>query len=182
MNYCVLDLEMNQPSGSIIEIGAVAFNSRSGDYYSTFRVLVSLPPNEPLNPYITQLTGITEQDLCVAPTLEMALASLVDWARDAGCSKYMATWGTDYWDVKHSCYASDVVFPWKCFLNVKEAATLLRAAFPGKQRGGLKSATEAFGCGFVGEQHRAQTDAENTARLMAVMIKGTRLLDIARKL
>lgn len=182
MNYCVLDLEMNQPSGAIIEIGAVCFNSRLSKQSSTFRTYVALPDDETLNPDITRLTGIVPSDLCGTYNLAQALILLTVWAQDAGCSKYMATWGTDYWDVKQACKDTGVSFPWKCFLNVKEAATLLRAAFPGKQRGGLKSATDAFGCGFVGLQHRAVVDAENTARLMAEMIKGTRLLDIARKL
>ncbi len=182
MNYCVLDLEMNQPSGSIIEIGAVCFNSRSGLTTEFFRKYVSLPDSESLNPDITALTGISETKLTGAPSLRDALLGLTDWAQFAGCSKHMATWGTDYWDIKQANRDNSVPFPWKCFLNVKEAATLLRAAFPGKKRGGLKSATDAFGCGFVGLQHRALVDAENTARLMAEMIKGTRLLDIARKM
>jgi inhibitor of KinA sporulation pathway (predicted exonuclease) len=182
MNYCVLDLEMNQPSGAIIEIGAVCFNSRSGAIADRFQQLVRLPPGEELNPEITKLTGIVEDALDTAASLSVALCLLIAWAQKSGCSKYMTTWGTDYWDVKQAASEHNVPFPWRHFLNVKEAATLLRAAFPGKQRGGLKSATDAFGCGFVGAQHRALVDAENTARLMAEMIKGTRLLDIARKM
>jgi len=183
MNYCVLDLEMNQPSGTIIEVGAVCYHSRSGKITSTFRQLVRLPEGEALNPDITKLTGITEEDLVfTARPMDLVLANLDFWAVAHGCSRNMATWGTDYWLLKEAFRAEHTPFPWKNFLNVKEMAALLRAALPGKQRGGLKSAIEAFGLTFQGEPHRALTDARNTAMLMDEMLKGTRLMGVARSL
>jgi inhibitor of KinA sporulation pathway (predicted exonuclease) len=182
MNYCVLDLEMNQPSNRIIEIGAVCFNSRSGKILSSFNKRAKLPDGELLNPDITKLTGITEEDLGVACSLSHALTFLDFWAVAHGCSRNMATWGTDYWLVKEACRAESISFPWKNFLNVKEMATLLRAALPNtnkKQRGGLASAIEAFGLKFEGEPHRALVDAENTAMLMDRMLAGTRLMRAA---
>ena len=94
----------------------------------------------------------------------------------------MATWGTDYWLLKETYRAESTPFPWKNFLNVKEMATYLRAALPGKQRGGLKSAIEAFGLTFQGEPHRALIDAENTAMLMDRMLAGTKLIHAARNM
>jgi inhibitor of KinA sporulation pathway (predicted exonuclease) len=184
MNYCVLDLEMNQPSGTIIEVGAVCYHSRSGKITGRFSQHAKLPEGELLNPDITTLTGITEQDLTEARSLHDVLVNLAFWAGANGCSRCMATWGTDYWILKQAYpyrgeWDDSVPFPWKNFLNVKEMATYLRAALPGKQRGGLKSAIEAFGLTFQGEPHRALIDAENTAILMDEMLKGTRLQQAA---
>lgn len=185
MNYCVLDLEMNQPSNRIIEVGAVCFNSRSGKITSRFSQYVKLPDGELLNPDITKLTGITEKDLAAARAIDLVQYNLAFWAGANGCSRNMATWGTDYWILKEVYRATDPQFhfPWKNFLNVKEMATLLRAALPNKkQRGGLASAIEAFGLKFEGEPHRALADAENTAMLMDRMLAGTRLMRAASDL
>ena len=76
MNYCVLDLEMNQPSGTIIEVGAVCYHSRSGKITSRFSQHVKLPEGELLNPDITKLTGITKEDIEVARPLDQVLALL----------------------------------------------------------------------------------------------------------
>jgi inhibitor of KinA sporulation pathway (predicted exonuclease) len=184
MNYCVLDLEMNQPSGTIIEVGAVCYHSRSGKITSRFSQHVRLPEGELLNPDIAKLTGITEKDLAAARAIDLVQYNLAFWAGANGCSRNMATWGSDYWILKEAYRAVDTQFefPWKNFLNVKEMATYLRAALPGKQRGGLKSAIEAFGLTFQGEPHRALIDAENTALLMDRMLAGTKLMGVAQSL
>ena len=164
MNYCVLDLEMNQPSGAIIQIGAVCYDTRRG-VTSSFTVDVN--PHEQLTEFITELTGITQADVDKADPLPLAYTALVEWAEKAGCQANMATWGTDYWTLKTQ--VAPQYWVWRRFLNVKEVATLLRAHDSGKARGGLSASLDYFGLKFLGTPHTAVADAYNTARLLAVV-------------
>jgi hypothetical protein len=50
-----MDLELNQPSRRIIQIGAVTGNIRTGEIVSRFDSKVS--PNEELSPAIVRLTS-----------------------------------------------------------------------------------------------------------------------------
>lgn len=60
-NYLTLDLEMNQSSGKIIQIGAVVGNIYTGAILEKLSVFIN--PGEPLNPDIIKLTGITEEQV-----------------------------------------------------------------------------------------------------------------------
>lgn len=53
-----LDLEMRQPSGIILQIGACVGDLKTGKVLDIFSVLVA--NKEPVSEYITNLTGITE--------------------------------------------------------------------------------------------------------------------------
>jgi DNA polymerase III epsilon subunit-like protein len=57
-NFIALDLEMNQPSGKVIEVGVAIGNVNDGvlemrNWY--------VDPQEPIEEYITQLTGIDDE-------------------------------------------------------------------------------------------------------------------------
>ena len=61
MKITCLDLELNQPSGKIIQIGAVVGDTDNGDILDRYRAYVD--PGEPLQQFIIDLTGITEDDI-----------------------------------------------------------------------------------------------------------------------
>lgn len=65
-----LDLEFNQPSGRIIQIGAVLGRISTGQLISHFETKVN--PGEPLSDTIAALTGITADDLAGAPDINTA--------------------------------------------------------------------------------------------------------------
>jgi DNA polymerase III alpha subunit (gram-positive type) len=60
-----MDLELNQPSRRIIQIGAVIGNIRTGEIVSRFDSKVS--PNEELSPAIVRLTKIEQEEVDAAP-------------------------------------------------------------------------------------------------------------------
>jgi inhibitor of KinA sporulation pathway (predicted exonuclease) len=156
-----LDLEMNQPSGSIIQIGAVAMNMKNGRVNVLFKMPVN--PKETIAPEITTLTGITQKDVDEAPTLEVALTKFWAWAP----SHSIAAWGTDCDLVLAETRRLNVPTYGRVHIhNVKEMASDLRCAFPShKARGGLVPTMELFGLKFEGRHHDALDDAMNTARL-----------------
>jgi DNA polymerase-3 subunit epsilon len=82
VTFCVLDLETTGGSPltcAITEIGAVKY--RGGELLGSFATLVN--PGTGIPPFITILTGITEQMLVAAPPIESALPPFIEFCRGA---------------------------------------------------------------------------------------------------
>ncbi len=80
VTFCVLDLETTGGSPltcSITEIGAVKY--RAGELVGSFATLVN--PGTGIPPFITILTGITEQMVVAAPPIESALPPFLEFCR-----------------------------------------------------------------------------------------------------
>lgn len=77
--FVIVDLETTggrTADSGITEIGAVKV--RGGEILSEFRTFVN--PGMPIPPFITVLTGITEQDVVHAPTTGEALSSFLEFS------------------------------------------------------------------------------------------------------
>ena len=82
VTFCVLDLETTGGSPltcAITEIGAVKY--RGGELLGTFATLVN--PGTGIPPFITILTGITQQMVLAAPPIEAALPAFLEFCRGA---------------------------------------------------------------------------------------------------
>src|SRR5690606_9079188 len=80
--FVVVDLETTggSPDGSqITEIGAVKV--RGGEVLGEFQTLVR--PSTPIPPFITVLTGITNQMVASSPRIESVLPAFLEFARGA---------------------------------------------------------------------------------------------------
>ncbi|HKZ20774.1 MAG TPA: DEDD exonuclease domain-containing protein [Acidimicrobiia bacterium] len=80
VTFCVLDLETTGGSPrtcSITEIGAVKY--RGGELVGSFATLVN--PGVGIPPFITILTGITQQMVVAAPPIEAALPPFLEFCR-----------------------------------------------------------------------------------------------------
>jgi inhibitor of KinA sporulation pathway (predicted exonuclease) len=88
-----LDLELNQPSRRVIQIGAVIGNIRTGEIVSRFDSKVS--PDEELSPAIAELTKINQEEVDVAPKLREAYESLKRWLEPFAGERVLnpITWG-----------------------------------------------------------------------------------------
>ncbi len=165
MRICVLDLELNKPSRSIIEIGAVCMDMRTGFIVSEFRTYVD--PKEVIDPFITQLTDITQQDVDGEPSIEAALTSLWEFMHANNCHKDVAAWGSDWYYIFNECKKHGIQYEHPRHLDIKSMANVLRCAFPNsKSKGGLMPTLQLFGLDFIGKQHHAIDDAKNTALLL----------------
>lgn len=167
MKLVVCDLEMNQPSGRIIQIGAVQLDCRTGKISDPFDRIVHPKfwgdGEKLLSPEIVELTGITQERLD-AEGLPLAHVLHEFWAYVG--SKPMAAWGRDVWLLIEASRTLGVAHKIPRALDVKSLGEILRCIYPGKTKGGLKSTMEAFGMQFQGRQHDAVRDARNTARLI----------------
>jgi inhibitor of KinA sporulation pathway (predicted exonuclease) len=167
----VVDMEFNQPSGKIIQIGGVAIDAKTGELLDEF--LTHVNPKEALDPFIIELCGISQEQVDKAPDIHDALNHFWNWTK----SKSIAAWGNDH-DIiiQHSQELHVESAPKSpSAYNLLEMANLLRCAYTGSKQGGLVKTMNLFGLDFIGRQHNALDDARNTARL------ANRMIDMVRR-
>jgi len=169
----VLDLEINKPNKpgeKIIEIGAVKFLRDGGIHPTKFQRFIVI--NEPLEPEITTLTGITDEMLQLdgVPFTE-AISHFHKWATAESKNILLAAWGGDVPYLIQYCRDKGVAFPFRRkSIEVKSIVIWLNAMFDRKYKSdGLGSNLDQWQVGedeSYGKKHRALADAWNTARLM----------------
>lgn len=166
MKVIVLDLEMNQPSEKIIQIGAwhISVNVEGFKFVEDFDCFVN--PEELLSEEIIKLTGIKQFQVDGAEKTLKAAQDFIAWVKYVN-PHMCVSWGADwYWFMQQTGYRPGRV------LDLKLMHNLLQAQSSGKKRSkGLLGALNSYGIKFHGQQHNARLDAYNTGLLMQAMIK-----------
>lgn len=169
----VLDLELNNPNQdneTIIEIGAVKFLRDGGIHPSIFTRVISI--EEPLSPYIIELTGITDQEIRNSGvSLAEAMNDMEAWAKTESKNIVLGSWGSDVHYLRQYCKDRGINWPFRGkAIDVKSIAIWLNAMFNlPRKSDGLGSTMGAWELEFdtqYGQRHRALPDAYNTALLM----------------
>jgi len=176
MQVVFLDLEMNQADNleeRIIEIGAVNVNLRTGEQKSFFNELCN--PEEKLVPFITKLTGIAQFQVDAAHNRSDVFARFWAWHQECGVRGVVYSWGDDGGLLARQSVLLGVEVPKVNLVDFSQFFRWLRGASQRPLGGGLKDSLKEVGMTFQGTQHRALTDAENTARL------GVHLFGVLRK-
>ena len=189
--WTALDLEMNQPSGKIIQIGAVKFNIETKEVYASFNQLVCI--DEPLCTDIKicdipALTGITEERLLQfgiplteayeqmaifhkAPVMigeeqHSGMVNPVVWGGDdARCLKQELLDNGYKFDPKDYFCFGNRIFDIKSFHQWISMANGMPFA------GGLSRSMAKWKVNFRGRKHDAEADAYNTAMLACSVFK-----------
>lgn len=174
----VLDAEFNQPSRKTIQIGAAVFNARNAALIDRLDLYVN--PEEPINPFITDLTGIRDQDVQNGVSISQAYEELKLFHKKHKCFKNPMVWGSGvrndslaiYEEYKNSVLAEQgpdtLVEENFMGFRVLDVKTIYQscAIFENSQyAGGLKDSMKRLGLEFEGESHRALTDALNTFKV-----------------
>ena len=172
--YLSLDLEMEQPSEEIIQIGACIGNIKTGEILDTFCAYVA--PEFPLSPFITQLTGITQKTIDEeGKDILAAYKSLLEFVKPHDINCNVMTWGGgDTKELKNQVqWAYDVVvigkvFAWpfgRRWIDIKTWFQFRQLARGEKLQAGLAKAMAKTGLNFKGRKHDALADSVNTFRL-----------------
>ena len=178
--YLALDLELNQPSGKIIQVG-IAIGKQDDRFENYFTKKWYIDPNEPISDFIIGLTGITDNDIkanCVSH--ETVARELGDLIKEHNCFVNPVTWGgSDSIELLNEFSTKCVDFPHfgRRWIDTKTFYTLLMFAKNKKPSGGLASAMGAFKLHFKGTAHRADVDAANTLALFFKLIDRQRKLE-----
>ncbi|MFY1686960.1 DEDD exonuclease domain-containing protein [Plantactinospora sp. WMMB782] len=163
--FVVLDLETTggaPDGGGITEIGAVKV--RGGEELGVLATLVN--PGEPIPPFITVLTGITQAMLLPAPPVEEVLPSLLEFLRGAVLVAHNAPYDVGF--LKAACARHGYTWPNPRVLDTAALArrVLTRDEVPNRKLGTLA----AFFRTPHQPTHRALADARATVDVLHGLI------------
>ena len=165
--FLALDLELNQPSNRIIQVGvAIGSAMQSEEEYVVKKWY--LDPYEPIAANIVQLTGITDYDIgTYAVSHEFMAQELGALIAEHDCFINPVTWGGgDSVELLTEIRDRNIHFPYfgRRWIDVKTFYTYIMLARGKNPNGGLSSAMGGFKLPFKGTAHRADVDALNTLR------------------
>ncbi|MGI5148483.1 DEDD exonuclease domain-containing protein [Plantactinospora sp. CA-294935] len=163
--FVVLDLETTggaPDGGGITEIGAVKV--RGGEELGVLATLVN--PGEPIPPFITVLTGITQAMLLPAPPVEEVLPSLLEFLRGAVLVAHNAPYDVGF--LKAACARHGYTWPNPRVLDTAALArrVLTRDEVPNRKLGTLA----AYFRTPHQPTHRALADAHATVDVLHGLI------------
>ena len=181
--FFALDLEMNQAensahTGKIIQVGLAIGNLEQNiKEYELFDWYVD--PNEKIYPRITELTGITNQDIQEKSThLENIYNKINERIYHYNCYPNPVVWGNGDTSLLKQTFLDQLGYC-KMFghrdIDVKTLHTFFQLSKDKPTSSSLKSALSNIKIKFEGEPHRAHHDAANTLFLFSELVKRQRI-------
>jgi len=172
LNFVALDLEFNQPSRRIIQVGlCLGRRDQAPEEYRTHQWLVN--PGERISPEIEELTGISDADVANGLSIgQMTAAVSATIAADGPHHFNPVVWGDgDTHALREAFQSVQAPFPFgRRSIDVKTWHAYLCFARGESGQGGLSSVMRRYGVPFLGQAHRADVDACNTLRLFQAML------------
>ncbi|NJO48237.1 MAG: hypothetical protein HC840_00815 [Leptolyngbyaceae cyanobacterium RM2_2_4] len=180
----VLDAEYNQPSRKTIQIGAAIFNARNAACIE--RLMIYVNPGEPINPMITDLTGVRDQDVENGMSIVDAYEELKRFHAKHKCFRNPLVWGSGVRNDSQHIYneylqgkglgednslTTEENFMGFRVLDVKTIYQSVQIFENSKHGGGLKESMKRFGIEFEGDDHDALNDAINTFRFWYHLVR-----------
>lgn len=174
MKIMSLDLELNQPSGRVIQVGACVYDRKKEEVVATLSLFVN--PQEPIAERITELTGITNDDVVMnGYPVKDAYFLLKKFAKKHKVTKNPLVWGSGEWNDSACLYKEanpeEPNFMGHRVLDVKTLYQFYRIENSLTMKGGLDTATKELGIPFKGKNHNALDDAINTAYVYRELTK-----------
>ena len=172
--FLALDLELNQPSGKIIQVGVAI-----GDKNTRFEDYVVrkwfIDPQEPISEFINDLTSITDADIrAESYSHDFVARELSALIKEHKCFVSPVQWGGgDSVELLAEFCKNHVDFPHfgRRWIDVKTWYTYLMLTRGKQPSGGLSSAMGYFKLHFKGPAHRADVDAANTLALFFKLLE-----------
>ena len=175
MKFIVYDLEatcwMGRPPKGItevIEIGAYKLDE-FGTVLDRFTKFVRPEVNQTLSSFCRKLTSITQENVDRADKFPYVVNDFVDFC-EVGFEDYvLCAWGpADQKLLMDNCELHSLEYDWlEPHINIKKQYHRMKGSSVER---GLKSVTKTEGFEFSGIHHRAISDAENLAKIVAKYI------------
>lgn len=170
MKIMSLDLEFNQPSQKIIEVGYVIGDVYTGEILERVSRLIRI--DEKLNPRIIELTGITDEMLETGVSLAEAYAELARKHEEYGCFRNALTWGGgDSESLREQLGLDHGWVLGRRWIDAKTLFVSRAIARQEKRQAGLARALKRMGKDFDGKKHRAADDALNTFTIYRILLR-----------
>jgi len=172
--FTFVDLEMNQPSRKIIQVGACVGNISTQEILEEYSAFVN--PDEEISEYIVKLTGITQKDVDdKGVTLMEAYQGLAAMHKkhDAFCNPVQWGGGDAEFLREQLKLTGERAF-W-CFgrrwIDAKTLYQCWRMSQMQPIQGGLSKALKRLGKNFDGRKHNALYDSINTFYVFCILMK-----------
>lgn len=180
INYFALDLELNNKNDGtvpkIIEVGLAIGSPVRSTPIRTFSWY--LDPQEPITPFITQLTGITDETIQEkAVTHETVAEQLGALLNVNECFANPIVWGQgDADELKAEFKERNIDFPFfgRRIFDVKTLYVFQQMVEGKAPSGGLRKSMLSYGLSFEGTPHNAADDALNTLRFFFYFLQRQR--------
>ena len=181
-NFASIDLELNQPSNKIIQVGIAIGNIKQIPTDYVVRKWY-IDPKESIDKFIVDLTGITDSDIksysvshqTVATELSELVKKYQPWLN-------AVTWGFNDCDVlRHEFESNNVEFKHfgGRYIDVKTIYNFLQFSQDRSPKGGLRDAMSVKQVYFDGLEHRADIDAQNTLKIFfGLMRQQSKMFDL----
>ena len=173
MNVMSIDVEFNQPSRKVIQIGAAAYEPKSGMLLDRMEIFVN--PNEPIEPFIIGLTGIRDQDVKNGHTIIQAYEELRSFAKKNKVFQNPLVWGSGIRNDSQAIWEQTGLdgenFMGFRVLDVKTIFQSVQLYNDGRHGMGLEECCAKLGIGFEGSTHTALADAMNTFRVWHFLMR-----------
>ncbi len=163
--YISLDIEttgLSPDRDDIIEIGAVKFDENG--FHESFQSLIHY--DDVLPELVTHITGITDEDLVGAPSLEEIADSLYEFIGDLPVLGHNINFDMDFLKAKGFNFSNQLF----------DSLPLAQILKPGLPTYSLDMLTEQFKITHK-DKHRALDDAKATAELFNLLIEGINNID-----
>lgn len=168
--FIALDLEMNQPSGKIIQVGWCVGTIDKIEYSNSCYI----NPNEQLNPRIIQLTGITQNMVDnLGCKLEECYMELCKEYKENPWFINPLTWGGgDTATLRDQLgMNSDRWIFGRRWIDVKTIYQAYRLNQGLSIQSGLAKSLHRLGGQFQGRKHDAENDARNTLKAFQLLME-----------
>jgi ATP-dependent DNA helicase DinG len=163
LDFVALDLEttgLDNKNDRIIEIGAIKFiDGKPAGEYSTF-----VNPKTPIPANITQLTGITDNDIAGAPSFPSIAAKLIDFIADLPLCGHQIEFDINFLNEEYK----RATLP-KVFMKQIDTALLARIVMPSLARYTLKHVARTLGVSLE-RAHRALDDARASGTVAVCLV------------
>ena len=171
INIISLDLEYEQPCQTIIQVGVVVGNLKSGEIFKEYCEHVKV--EKPISEDIRKLTGIKQRDIDNGKSLFEIYEDLCDLHREYGCFRNCLTWGGgDSQDLRSALHLDDEMFLFgRRWIDVKTVFISYMFSKGESHRSGLAKSLLRLGMQFEGKKHNAKDDAKNTFLIYRELLK-----------
>ena len=162
--FCVFDIEttgLSLANDKITEIGAVIL--KNGEVVDTYCTFVN--PEIPIPEKITELTGISDDMVKDARTIDKVIPEFIDFVKDRILVAHNAKFDIGF--IRKECKNNNIKFT-NTYLDTLALSRFINSDIKGKHK--LDSLAKYFGLGEF-NHHRASDDAEMLAQIFNCMLE-----------
>jgi len=174
VNIISLDMEFEQPCQTIIQVGVVVGNLKSGEILEEYCEHVKVDIQ--ISDYIRKLTRIKQEDIDNGKSLIEIYQDLIRLHEDYNCFRNPLTWGGgDSQELRSALKLDDEIFLFgRRWIDVKTVYISYMFSQGKSNRSGLAKSLTKLGMQFKGSKHNAMDDARNTFLIYRELLKRIR--------